>query len=63
LLQLLDALADENRQLKAREVQLLAENTELLSKTDSVRNQIESMLGRLNALEQIPLPIQSNSSS
>lgn len=63
LLQLLDALTDENRELKAREVQLLAENAELLSKTDRVRNQIEAMLGRLNALEQMPLPIQSNSSS
>jgi cell division protein ZapB len=51
LLHLLDKLAEENRRLKQREQQLVAEQSELVHKTDTVRNQIETMLGRLNALE------------
>lgn len=51
LLNLLDKMAEENRRLKNREKQLIAEQSELVHKTDTVRDQIETMLGRLNALE------------
>lgn len=51
LLSLLDMLAEENRHLRQREQQLVAEQSELVHKTDTVRDQIETMLGRLNALE------------
>jgi cell division protein ZapB len=51
LFNLLDKLAEENRRLKIREQQLIAEQSALVHKTDTVRDQIETMLGRLNALE------------
>ncbi|CAA6802987.1 MAG: Unknown protein [uncultured Thiotrichaceae bacterium] len=51
VLSLLEALSSENAVLKARENQLLKERSELHTKNDKVRSQVESMIQRLKTME------------
>ena len=45
-------LREENRRLRAAEHQWQVERTRLLDKNEHVRQAVESMISRLNALEQ-----------
>jgi len=45
-------LREENRRLRAGERQWQAERARLLDKNEHVRQAVESMISRLNALEQ-----------
>jgi cell division protein ZapB len=48
---LLESLSQENTTLKSREAQLLRERSELHSKNDKVRTQVESMIHRLKNMD------------
>ncbi len=51
LIQMCARLNEENRMLREREVELLAERDSLLEKNTQARGRVEAMLGRLRALE------------
>ncbi|HWP94683.1 MAG TPA: TIGR02449 family protein [Gammaproteobacteria bacterium] len=51
LLRLLATLGEENRQLRQRERLLLAERAELIARHDQARARVESIIGRLKAME------------
>lgn len=52
LVHLCDQLDRENRSLKADAQHWKGEREELIAKTDTARNKIESMIQRLRALEK-----------
>ncbi len=45
-------LKEENRSLKQRQDNLIAERATMLQKSEQVRARVEAMIGRLKALEQ-----------
>lgn len=52
VLTLLEDLSSENTVLKSRENQLLHERSELHTRNDKVRSQVESMIQRLKTMDQ-----------
>jgi cell division protein ZapB len=51
VLSLLEDLSSENRVLKSRENKLLHERSELHTRNDKVRTQVESMIQRLKTMD------------
>ncbi len=54
LIDMYNKLAEENRNLREREVSLLSERTTLRKKTALARNRIEAMIARLKTMEGEP---------
>ncbi|MCW8908386.1 MAG: TIGR02449 family protein [Sedimenticola sp.] len=51
LIQTIDRLSDENRSLRGRQQELMAERAELIEKTELARSRVEAMISRLRAIE------------
>ena len=51
LVRVCDQLQDENRSLKQRQDNLIAERASLLQKNEEVRARVEAIIGRLKAME------------
>jgi len=51
LIQLCNQLREENRALEANQSILLAERSELIGRNETARNQVESIITRLNDME------------
>jgi cell division protein ZapB len=51
LLERLQALRQENQSLLARQQALISERANLIARNDEARTRVESMIGRLKALE------------
>jgi len=54
LVETVSKLTDENRALRAGQDKLVTERAELIEKTELAKSRVESMIGRLKALEIQP---------
>jgi cell division protein ZapB len=54
LIELCGRLREENRSLRSRQEQLVAERADLLDKTDTVQGRVEAIMSRLRAIEPTP---------
>lgn len=52
LIQVCDTLKEENALLRDRQLSLMSERAGLIEKNEQARGRVESMLGRLKALER-----------
>lgn len=51
LIQTIERLSDENRNLRGKQQELMSERAELIEKTELARNRVEAMISRLRAIE------------